>query len=247
MPYFNQHGLITQNSPYEIFAPTISSQTVFDGTYYLLYTLKGAVDAPILFKVDITDMITSTNRPSSEYSNIEVIMVNSWEWDNQIQSETNTYNFGDKNNITFDLAQDPNMPSVFSFSALYQDMEGLRSPSSNTINLKLIDTYPALFFTGSIPTYDAQQGRYYDFPVVDGPMAIPGIYTPTYTVEASDDGNVWYTMTNSEPSIFDETGLTLVNLGSVNPNIQMIRLNISYPANFVYRFNIGVNYIDMGY
>lgn len=139
------------------------------------------------------------------------------------------------------------MPSIFSFSAVYRDIDNVRSPPSNVINMKLIDYSPALFFQGSVPTYDAQQGRYYDFPVVDGPSAIPGVYTPTYTVQATDDGGIWYSMTNSEPSVFDNEGYTWVNLGSVNSNIQRLRLNITYPDGFVYRFYIDVNYIDMGY
>lgn len=243
MPYFNQHGLIPNNSSYEIFAPTISSSALFDGTNYWLYTLKYSLDAAnSFFYIDITDMATSNNRPSEEYSKVHVTMVNTWEWNNEQQSETNIYPYIDKGNIEFDLSQDSNMPSTFSFSAVYEDLEGRKSPSSNIINLKLIDYGPALFFRGSIPTYDAQEGRYYDFPVVDGPSAIPGIYIPTYTVEATDDGIDWYSMTNSEPSVFDDTGLTWVNLGKVDPNIQRLRLNINYPDAFVYEFYIDVNY-----
>lgn len=104
MPYFNQHDIASVTSPYEVHTPIISSSAVFDGTYYIHYTLKNAIDGVRLFKVDITDMSTSNNIPSSEYSDVEVTMVNTWEWDNQIHSQTDIILFTDKDNMMFDLA-----------------------------------------------------------------------------------------------------------------------------------------------
>ena len=246
MPYFNQQNkVIIQN--HSINKPVLTSSSLYAGVGgrgYLFYTLEGVTDNSTNISLSVSPISSQTFQPT--FSKVDVYCRETWVSNGTTYTEVSVLTFTDLDYIEIDVRNthtETVYESTYTFYCIYEDTEGRRSAASNTIKVDVYRYSPSIFTRGHVPRYDAT--LWYDlvFIVVDGPAYIPEVFRPTYTIETSVNGSEWLPVSNNEVSEFDNSGVTLVNLGYVSGNnFDYIRMTIQYPKGIVYEFNLDVAY-----